>query len=57
MKTLIKAGAMLAIIAGLGLASTYAADAASACKSCKGCTQSCGSCQKCSGGNCTSCCK
>jgi len=51
MKNLIKAGAMLAIIAGLGVASIYAAD--SSCKSCQGCAKSCSSCQKCSGGNCS----
>jgi len=42
MKTLIKAGAMLAIIAGLGLATASAAESA---------------CQKCSDGKCASCCK
>ena len=55
MKTLIKAGAMLAVIAGLGLATTMAAE--SACKSCNGCAKSCSSCQKCSDGKCSSCCK
>jgi hypothetical protein len=54
MKTLIKVGAMTALIVGLGLATSYAA---SACKSCQGCAKSCSSCQKCSGGNCSECCK
>lgn len=53
MKTLIKAGAMLAIIAGLGLATASAAE--SACAKC--CKTSCSSCQKCSDGKCASCCK
>ncbi len=55
MKTLIKAGTMLAIIAGLGLATAVAAE--STCKSCNGCAKSCSSCQKCSDGKCSSCCK
>jgi hypothetical protein len=55
MKTLIKAGTMLAIIAGLGLASTYAADASSACSKC--CKTSCSACTKCVDGKCASCCK
>jgi predicted secreted protein len=55
MKTLIKAGAMLALIAGLGLATAMAAD--NACKSCQGCSKSCSSCAKCSDGKCSSCCK
>ena len=53
MKTLIKAGAMLAVIAGLGLATALAAE--SSCKSC--CKTTCSSCKNCSGGNCSSCCK
>jgi hypothetical protein len=53
MKTLIKAGAMLAIIAGLGLGSAMAAD--SSCKQC--CKTSCSSCAKCADGKCSSCCK
>lgn len=53
MKTLIKAGAMLAIIAGLGLATATAAE--SACKSC--CKTTCSSCEKCKGVSCSSCCK
>jgi hypothetical protein len=54
MKTLIKAGAMLALIAGLGLATVSAADS---CKACNGCAKSCSSCVKCSDGKCASCCK
>jgi hypothetical protein len=54
MKTLIKAGAMLALIAGLGLATVSAAES---CKACKGCAKSCSSCVKCSDGKCASCCK
>jgi len=54
MKTLIKAGAMLALIAGLGLATVSAAES---CKACKGCAKSCNSCVKCSDGKCASCCK
>jgi hypothetical protein len=53
MKTLIKAGAMLSIIAGLGLGSAMAAD--SSCKQC--CKTSCTSCAKCADGKCSSCCK
>jgi len=54
MKTLIKTGALLALIAGLGIATTFAAEA---CKSCQSCAKSCGSCAKCSDGKCSSCCK
>jgi hypothetical protein len=54
MKTLIKTGALLALIAGLGIATTFASDA---CKSCQSCAKSCGSCAKCSDGKCSSCCK
>lgn len=54
MKTLIKAGAMLAIIAGLGLATATAADSAACAKCCKG---KCSACAKCSDGKCGSCCK
>ena len=47
MKTLIQAGAMLAIIAGFGLATATAATATdSACAKC--CKTSCSSCAKCS---------
>jgi len=54
MKTLIKTGAMIALIAGFGIATTFAAEA---CKSCQGCAKSCSSCTKCSDGKCSSCCK
>jgi len=55
MKTLIKAGAMLAIIAGFGLATATAATATdSACAKC--CKTGCSSCAKCSDGKCASCC-
>jgi len=50
--TLIKAGALLAVIAGFGLATASAADA---CKSC--CKTSCSSCAKCADGKCSTCCK
>jgi len=53
MKTLIKAGAMLAIIAGFGLANATAAE--SSCSKC--CKTSCNSCAKCADGKCASCCK
>ena len=55
LNTLIKAGAMLAIVACFGLATAMAADSAKSCKSC--CKTTCSSCQKCAGGNCSSCCK
>lgn len=54
MKTLIKAGALLALIVGLGIAST---NAQNTCKSCQGCAKSCSSCKGCVDGKCTSCCK
>jgi hypothetical protein len=50
--TLIKAGALLAVFAGFGLATASAADA---CKSC--CKTSCSSCAKCADGKCSTCCK
>ena len=53
--TLIKAGALLAIIAGFGLSSAIAADNAKACKSC--CKTSCSSCAKCADCCKASCCK
>ena len=53
MKTLIKAGAMLAIIAGFGLATATAAEGA--CAKC--CKTDCSACAKCSDGKCASCCK
>jgi hypothetical protein len=53
MKTWIKAGAMLAIIAGLGLATATAAEGA--CTKC--CKTDCSACAKCSDGKCASCCK
>jgi len=55
LNTLIKTGAMLAIVAGFGLATAMAADNAKSCKSC--CKTTCPSCQKCSSGTCSSCCK
>ena len=53
MKTLIKAGAMLAIIAGFGLATASAADGS--CAKC--CKNTCSACAKCADGKCASCCK
>lgn len=53
--TLIKAGALLAIVAGFSLSSAMAADNAKACKSC--CKTSCSSCAKCADGKCGDCCK
>ena len=53
MKTLIKAGAMLAIIAGFGLATALAAEGA--CGKC--CKTTCNACTKCTDGKCASCCK
>jgi hypothetical protein len=50
--TLIKAGALLAVIAGFGLATALASDA---CNSC--CKTSCSSCAKCADGKCSTCCK
>jgi len=46
---MIKTGAILALIAGLGLASTFAADATGACAKCG--KTSCSSCSKCSDGS------
>ena len=53
--TLIKAGALLALVAGFGLSSAMAADNAKTCKSC--CKTSCSSCAKCADGKCADCCK
>jgi len=53
MKTLIRAGAMLAIIAGIGLATASASEGV--CAKC--CKDSCSSCTKCSDGKCGDCCK
>jgi len=53
MKNLIKAGALLAIIAGFGLATATAAEGA--CAKC--CKTSCSACAKCADGKCASCCK
>jgi|GEM_PF-1658197 len=50
--TLIKAGALLAVIAGFGFATASASDA---CNSC--CKTSCSSCAKCTDGKCSTCCK
>ncbi len=55
LNTLIKTGAMLAIVAGFALTTAMAADSAKSCKSC--CKTTCSSCQKCSSGICSSCCK
>ena len=53
MKTLIKAGALLAVIAGLGLAAATAAEGV--CGKC--CKSTCSACAKCTDGKCGSCCK
>ena len=53
MKNLIKAGTLLAIIAGFGLATATAAEGA--CAKC--CKSSCSACAKCADGKCASCCK
>ena len=52
LSTLLKAGALFALVAGFGIATVSASDA---CKSC--CKTSCSSCKKCADGKCADCCK